>query len=187
LQRAIEAIEESVEIYKRLNLPADLAMSLNNASNFYSKLADSAESDQQRRDYLQQAVEAIQEAIEIYKRLNLPANLALSLWTSASVWQALAAAEDDDQAEFAHRVRAAECIDEAISLLEQTGRNYRLVGGYPEGVRMHLTLLQQRPESVQRARIYAEKAAVLLKEYAKPEEAEQFAELARQLSGGQPD
>jgi hypothetical protein len=82
----------------------------------------------------------------------------MSLWGSANVYQALAQAEEDEEKERAHRLRAAESIDEAILLFEQTGQKYYLVQAYPHGVQVHFPLLSERPESVEKIREYAAKA-----------------------------
>ena len=181
LQQALEAIEEARELYRRLNLPANLASSLNNASNRYSDLAQAAEDVEERHRLLQQAVKAVEEAIKIRRRLNLPADLAVSLNNASGCYSAQAELEQEETEKHALQVRACQSIDEAIRLFEQVGQTYWLVQAYPDGVRTHLPLMSERPGSLERVKEYAAKAAKLLKAYGEEEEAAYYEELARRL------
>ena len=67
LQQAVAAIEEAARLYRDLGLQADLAMSLNNASGCYSDLAGLEERRAGRVQLLQQAVAAIEEAVETFR------------------------------------------------------------------------------------------------------------------------
>jgi tetratricopeptide (TPR) repeat protein len=71
LKKAIEYIEEAIGIYKELGLKAEVAGSLNNASNRYSDLAGLEETKETRKDKLDIAVEYIEEAIEIRRERTL--------------------------------------------------------------------------------------------------------------------
>ena len=158
-------------------------MSLNNASTHYSSLAAAAEDDQQRRQWLGKAVDAIEEAAEIYRRLSIPANLGTAMANAANAWHALARLEENDDKQLALGVKACESIDGAIRLFEQTGQNIRLLQAYPHGVEVHSPLMSRRPESLTQTRIYAEKAARLLAAFGKAAEAEHFSQLAQELAG----
>ena len=177
----MKAIEEAVDLYRRLNLPADLAGSLNNASNRYSNLAQAAEGVEERRELLERSVKAIEQAVKIRRRLNLPADLAMSLGNRTNVLTAQAQLAEDEAQVRAFRVKAAQTIDEAISLFEQVGQNFLLVRAYPHGVRTHLPLMSQRPESLQKFKEYAAKAASLLRTYGKESEAARYEDLLRRL------
>ena len=177
LNQAVDAIEKAVDLYRKQNLPADLAMSLNNASGCYSSLASSAPDDDERRKRLKQAVDAIEEAVDLYRKLDLPANLAMSLATSANVHHALA--DDDEEKAPVHLQESAASIDEAIALFEAIGRHHWLTQAYPDGVRHHFPLASDHPESLAKLTEYAAKAADVLQRFGRSEEGAHFAELAR--------
>ena len=86
----------------------------------------------------------------------------------------------------AAQLRAAEFVDEAISLFESTGQRFWLVRAYPLGVRVHLPLAGERPESQERVKTYAARAVPLLRAYNKPEEAEMLEEILGRLGGEPP-
>ena len=156
-------------------------MSLNNASNRYSALASAAESDDERREFLKKAVDAIEEAIHIRRRLNLPADLALSLGTTRNVRMLQAGQAEDTHEKLAFLVQAAEAIDEAISLFERVGLKHWLLQAYHQGVDTHLRLAGRRRESLEKLVEYARKGAELHRAYNRHEVAERFEELLRKL------
>ncbi len=79
LRAAVAAIEEAVRIRRALGLQADLAMSLNNASNRYSELAGLEESREGRAERLRAAVAAIEEAVTIFRSYGIIPYLIIGL------------------------------------------------------------------------------------------------------------
>ena len=116
LNQAVDAIEKAVDLYRKLNLPADLAMSLNNASEHYSALASSARDDDERRERLNQAVDAIEKAVDLYRKLNLPADLAMSLNNASGCYSSLASSAPDDDERRKRLKQAVDAIEEAVDL-----------------------------------------------------------------------
>ena len=121
LRQAVEAIDESVRIRRGLGLQADLAGSLNNASAFYSELAGLEETWQGRAERLRQAVEAIEEAVSLYRGLGLQAELAMSLNNAANRYSELAGLEETRQGRAERLRQAVEAIEEAVSLCRGLG------------------------------------------------------------------
>ena len=93
LIKAAEVAEESVALRRELGVRGDLAMSLNNASNHYSDLAGLERARDGRRPWLIKAVEAVEEAIAIRRKLGIPGDLASSLGSMCQHQRSLAGAE----------------------------------------------------------------------------------------------
>ncbi|MGB7000937.1 MAG: hypothetical protein WBE22_02825, partial [Halobacteriota archaeon] len=93
LDIAIKYIEEAIGIYKGLGLKANVATSLNNASNFYSDLAGLEETKEARKEKLDIAIKYIEEAIGIRRELGLKANVATSLNNASNFYSDLAGLE----------------------------------------------------------------------------------------------
>ena len=79
LGQAVAAIEEAAAIYRELGLQAELATSLNNASNRYSDLAGLEEGRAGRVRLLGQAVAAIEEAIGTFRAQGIIPYLMIGL------------------------------------------------------------------------------------------------------------
>ena len=136
LDKAILYIEEAMGIYKELGLTADVAMSLNNASGFYSDLAGLGETKEARKDKLDKAVEYIEEARGIYKELGLTADLADSLAISVFVFN------DSIEFDAKYFMKAAENCDEAIEIFLDFGMVYKAKPLIPYGIHFHETLFE---------------------------------------------
>jgi len=136
LKKAIGYIEEAIGIYEELGLKADVAMSMNNASNRYSNLAGLEETKEARKEKLDKAVEYIEEAIGIYEELGLKADLADSLAISVIVYNEYI---DFDANYF---MKAAENCDEAIKIFLDFGMVYKAKPLIPYGIHFHETLFE---------------------------------------------
>jgi len=121
LEKAIKYIEEAIEIYKGLGLKAEVAMSMNNASNHYSDLAGLEETKEARKEQLDIAVEYIEEAIEIYKGLGLEAEVATSMNNASNCYLDLAGLEETKEARKEQLDIAVEYIEEAIGIYKELG------------------------------------------------------------------
>ena len=176
LQKALDAIQEASGLYRRAGLPADLIGSLNNASVRYADLAQATENVDQRHELLCKSLDAVEEAVRIGRRLNLPTDLATSLYNGA-----LFLHEQGDLLENDTTARQIESMDEAISLMEHTSQLVWLLQAYPTGIRFHQPLMRERPESLAKVKEYARKAAPLLRAHGKEEEAEEIEEMLRRL------
>jgi tetratricopeptide (TPR) repeat protein len=136
LDKAVVYIEEAIGICRELGLKADVAMSLNNASSFYSDLAGLEETKEARKEKLDIAVEYIEEAIVIYRELGLKANLAHSLAISVFVYSKII--EFDTK----YFIKAAVNGDEAINIFLDLGMVYKAKPLIPYGIRFHETLFE---------------------------------------------
>jgi hypothetical protein len=116
LRRALGASKEAARIRRELGLQADLAMSLENASNHYSGLAILEDSRLARADLLQQALIATEEAVSIYRDLGLQAELASSLSTASLLYRELAGLQDAQRGYASPLQQARARIEEAVSL-----------------------------------------------------------------------
>ncbi len=121
LKSSIEYIEEAIVVYKELGLEADVATSLNNASNCYSDLAKLEETREARKDKLDKAVEYIEEAIRIRRELGLKADMAVSLNNASNCYSDLAALEETKEGR-------KELLDKAIGYIEEAIRIRRELG-----------------------------------------------------------
>jgi tetratricopeptide (TPR) repeat protein len=121
LDKAVEYIEEAIVIYRELGLKADVAMSMNNASSFYSDLAGLEETKEARKEMLDKAVEYIEEAIVIYRELGLKANVAGSMNNASNRYSDLAGLEESKEARKEKLDIAVECIEEAIVIYKELG------------------------------------------------------------------
>ncbi|MBN1324511.1 MAG: hypothetical protein JW986_11030, partial [Methanotrichaceae archaeon] len=93
LEKAIAYIEEAIKIRRELGMMADVAMSLNNASNLYSNLAGLETSREGRQRLLEMAISYIEEAIQLYRDLGLMADVAMSLNNASNRYSYLAGLE----------------------------------------------------------------------------------------------
>ena len=121
IDKAVEYIEEAIRIYEGLGLKADVATSLNNASNRYSDLAGLEETKEARKEQLDKAVEYIEKAIGIIRELGLKANVAASMNNASSFYSALAGLEETKEARKETLDKAIEYIEEAIGIYEGLG------------------------------------------------------------------
>jgi tetratricopeptide (TPR) repeat protein len=121
LEIAVDYIEEAIEIYKGLGLKADVAMSMNNASNCYSDLAVLEETKEARKEKLEIAVDYIEEAIGIYKELGLKAEVATSMNNASNRYSNLAVLEETKEARKEKLEIAVDYIEEAIRIRRELG------------------------------------------------------------------
>jgi tetratricopeptide (TPR) repeat protein len=121
LDKAVEYIEEAIGIYEELGLTAEVATSLNNASNRYSDLARLEETKEARKEQLDKAVEYIEEAIVIRRELGLTAEVATSLNNASNFYSDLAGLEETKEARKEQLDKAVEYIEEAIVIRRELG------------------------------------------------------------------
>jgi len=121
LDKAVEYIEEAIGIYEELGLKADVAMSLNNASNSYSDLAGLEETKEGRKEKLDKAIKYIEEAIGIYRELGLKADVATSLNNASNSYSDLAGLEETKEARKKRLNKAVDYIEEAIGIYNELG------------------------------------------------------------------
>jgi hypothetical protein len=136
LDKVVNYIEEAIGIRRELGLKAEVAMSLNNASNRYSYLAGLEETKEARKEKLDIAVEYIEEAIGTYKELGLKANLADSLAISVFVYSKII---EFDAKSF---IKAAVNCDGAIKIFLDFGMVYKAKLLIPYGIHFHETLFE---------------------------------------------
>jgi tetratricopeptide (TPR) repeat protein len=121
LDKAIEYIEEAIVIYRELGMKAEVATSLNNASNFHSDLAALEEKKEGRKELLDKAIEYIEEAIGIRRELGMKADVAMSLNNASNLYSDLAALEEKKKGR-------KELLDNAIGYIEEAIGIYRELG-----------------------------------------------------------
>jgi tetratricopeptide (TPR) repeat protein len=145
LDKAVEYIEEAIRIRRELGLKADVAMSLNNASNRYSDLAGLEVTKEARKEQLDIAVLAgleetkeagkekldiavdyIEEAIRIYKEFGLKADVATSMNNASSFYSYLAGLEETKEARKEKLGIAVDYIEEAIRIRRELGLKVEL-------------------------------------------------------------
>ena len=121
LDIAIKYIEEAIVIKRELGLKADVAMSLNNASSFYSNLAGLEVTKEARKEKLDIAIKYIEEAIVIKRELGLKADVAMSLNNASSFYSNLAGLEVTKEARKEKLDIAVDYIEEAIGIKRELG------------------------------------------------------------------
>jgi hypothetical protein len=179
IQQALDLTLEAALIQRRENDLRNLATSLNNASNRYSEQAAAAEALDERRQLLAKAVAAIEEAINIRRKLALPADLASSLNNASNRYSERADEEVDADRKRQHLKRACAAIDEAISLLIAVGQTQRLLTALPNGVQRHLEAAELTQETTHLAKAleYADRTVDLFMRFGRREEAIPFVKL----------
>jgi tetratricopeptide (TPR) repeat protein len=128
--------------FRTADSPADLAMSLNNASVFYSALAGLEETRAGRVGLLQQALAAIEEAASLYRELGLQAELASSLNNASNRYSDLAGLEETRAGRVGLLQQALAAIEEAVDTFRSQGIVHYLIVGLGNAVRQHLELAQ---------------------------------------------
>jgi tetratricopeptide (TPR) repeat protein len=153
LQQAIQYVEEAIRLYRDLGLQANVATSLNNASNRYSERAALETTRQGRAHILQQAIQYVEEAIRIRRDLGLQADIAMSLGSANICYRAMAeAAEMEEQLNLLRK--ALHCIEEAVGIFRALGIVRYLAQALRDNVICHL-MLAERTSSIDRARVLA--------------------------------
>ena len=97
------------------------ASSLNNASNSYSDLAGLETTREGRGDWLTKAVEAAEEAVEIYRELGVRGGLAGSLNNASNRYNDLAGLETTREGCRAWLTKAIEAVEESITIRCELG------------------------------------------------------------------
>ncbi|HEX9937881.1 MAG TPA: hypothetical protein VGB15_12195, partial [Longimicrobium sp.] len=121
LRKAVEAVEESVRIYRELGVQGGLAGSLNNVSNRYSALAGLETTREGRGEWLRKAVEAVEESVRICRELGVQGDLAASLTDVANRYSALAGLETTRERRREWLRKAVEAVEEAIRIRRDLG------------------------------------------------------------------
>ncbi|HEX6750334.1 MAG TPA: hypothetical protein VF092_23780 [Longimicrobium sp.] len=121
LRRAVDAVEEAVRIYRELGVQGDLASSLNNLSNRYSDLAGLETTREARATWLRSAVDAVEEAVRIFRGLGVQGDLATSLNNLSVIYSALAGLETTREARAAWLRRAVDAVEEAVRIRRELG------------------------------------------------------------------
>jgi tetratricopeptide (TPR) repeat protein len=121
LEQAVTAIEEAVTIRRDLGLRAELAVSLNNASGRYSRLAGLEETRQGRVQLLERAVAVVEEAVAIRRDLGLRVELASSLNNASGCYSDLAGQEETREGQ-------VRLLQQAVAAVEEAARLYRDLG-----------------------------------------------------------
>lgn len=121
LRTAVETVEEAVRISRELGVQGDLARSLNNVSVAYSELAGLETTREGRGDWLRRAVEAVEEAVRIYRELGVPGNLAVSLNNVSVRYSDLATVETTREGRGKWLRKALEAVEEAVRIQRELG------------------------------------------------------------------
>ena len=178
VRKSVEAIESAVWIRTRVGLPVALAKSLAKACHCYLDVAALAGSARECRPSLDRAIDSVDRAVRIRRRLGQRADLAMSLRAAARARGAAARSCADKERARKLELEAARALDEAVTMLEQSGRNNWLLRAYREAVKVHEHLMDELPTSAARVQDYAARAAQLLRSTGQPEEAAHFEDLA---------
>ncbi len=142
LRKAVEAVEEAVRIYRELGVQGDLAGSLNNVSNRYSTLAELETARECRGEWLRKAVEAVEEAVRMYRELGVQGNLATSLGANSQIRRNMAENADDPHAALEDLRASRSAIGEAVELFRESGNTPYLLLALREVVISDLLLVQ---------------------------------------------
>jgi predicted RNA-binding protein YlxR (DUF448 family) len=121
LRKAVDAVEESVHIRRKLNVQGDLATSLNNASNRYSDLAGLETTREGRGEWLRKAVDAVEESIRIRRDLGVHGALASSLNNVSIGYSELAGLETTPKNRGEWLRKAVEAVEEAVRIDRELG------------------------------------------------------------------
>ncbi|MBN1658186.1 MAG: hypothetical protein JXA93_07275 [Anaerolineae bacterium] len=122
LEHAKSAIEEAEDLYRELDMTADLAAVLNNASTLYYAVASLEDQAPRKISHLKKAVEESERATELHISLRLSAEEATSRLNISTYYRALAETDQNPirRRQYADAADAAET--QAEDLLEKSGR-----------------------------------------------------------------
>lgn len=121
LQRAVAASEQSVAIYRELDVQGSLAMALTTLSVRFKELARQEETRESGVDWLNLAVAAAEQALEIRSRLGLQSDLARSLNTVSDHYAELAELEMTDAGRRASLQKAVAALETASAIRRTLG------------------------------------------------------------------
>jgi hypothetical protein len=118
---AVGAVEEAVCIRRELGVQGDLANSLNNVSIQYSALAGLETTREGRGEWLRKAVEAVEEAVRIYRDLGVQGDLAMSLSNVSNRYSALAGLETTREGRGEWLRKAVDAVEESVRIRRELG------------------------------------------------------------------
>jgi tetratricopeptide (TPR) repeat protein len=116
LQQAKIAIEEAIDLRRHLSLQGDLALSLNNASNAYSDLAELEATDAGKMEWLNKAARAIEQASAIRRDLGAEGDLGRSLGNLSNRYLDLAKLETRQPERLVRLKQAIAFAEEAVEI-----------------------------------------------------------------------
>jgi len=125
-EAAVRFGTRAIADFRAVHSPAELAMSLNNASISYSALAGQEETRDGRVQLLEQAVAAIEEAARLYRDLGLRAELAASLNNASGCYSDLAGQEEMREGRVQLLQQAVAAIEEAVTIHRDLGLRAKL-------------------------------------------------------------
>jgi predicted RNA-binding protein YlxR (DUF448 family) len=146
LRKAVEAVEEAVRINRQLGAQGDLATSLHNVANHYSGLAELETMREGRCEWLRKAVEAVEEAVRIYRELGVQADLAKSLGVSSRIRGKMAENANDPDAALEDLRASRSAIGEAVELFREGGNATYFLQALQAVVMSDLSLAQAGDE-----------------------------------------
>lgn len=121
LDKAVAAGEGSLAIYRELGVRGDLARSLNNLSVRYSNLAGLETTREGRRAWLDKAVAAVKESLDICRELGLRGDLASSLNNLSNRYGDLASLETTREGRRAWLDKAVAAVEESLAIRRELG------------------------------------------------------------------
>lgn len=120
-QKAIHAGEEAVRIYRALSIGYAVATTLNSVSNCYLEAASLEKTRAGTEGWVHMAINAIEEAIRIFRGLDLPGDLAGALANAGNLYYQQALSDIDNGGRSLWLQKATEVVDEAIHLYREMG------------------------------------------------------------------
>lgn len=121
LEKAVEAVEESITIVRELGVRSKLATSLSTASNGYSHLADLEATREGRRSCFEKAVNAVEESIAIHRDLGLTGDLAGTLNNVSLRYGNLAGLQTTREGRQSWLEKAVEAAEESAAIRRRLG------------------------------------------------------------------
>ena len=188
LEKAVAYAEEAIGIYRQLGLPADVAMSLNNAANRYSDLATLETTREGRGARLEKAVAYTQEAIGIHRQLGLQAAIGTSLNNASNLYSELATLETEEALRVPLLEKAAAASQEAVEIFRQVGNPAHLLTALGNAVTDGVSLAAVTHQRVAKAILdLCDEGRDVASEYGDPDRAERFASFKRAIERGDAD
>jgi len=185
LERGVEAVEESVQLYRERGVQADLAISLNNASIFYSSLVGEEASREGRWRWLERATAAAEESVRLNRALGVLGNLAMSLGSSARHYRRAAEEVAKPAEARPWLVRSWEAVQEAVTLLREVGeRRYFLLSLHDAAVTALLLAGDEEAVDLSELQALCGEGMRLAEALEDEEKADFFLKVERELTSG---
>ena len=179
--QVVEFGRRAISDFRACGHSSHLGTTLSNTSNALSELAGLETTREGRGRLLGQALENVEEAIELYRGLGLQADIAMSLGTANICYRAMADAAEDSDSRVELLKRALASIEEAVELFRALGIAQYLLQALRDSILTHDLMGQSITPDLDRLTELCAEGEALAQEMGDPDAKSFFTGIREQL------